>query len=142
MPNHATSGTEQGGLTPRQEQFLSALLTENSITTAAKRANCAHRTAQRWLKQPQFPEAYRQARREGVARATSRLQAVSAEAVETLRSILSQADAPAYSRVAAARVILDSALRAQELEELDVRIETLERALREREAVEEGERLR
>jgi len=134
MQNNATPGTERGTLTPRQEQLLRALLTENSIAAAAKHANCAIRTAHLWLKQPHFQEAYRAARKEGLSRATSRLQAASSDAVDTLRAILAQPDAPAYSRVAAARVILDSALRAQELEELEVRLQHLERAVEAREA--------
>ena len=134
LPNTAMPGTEPGSLNPRQERFLSALLTENSIADAAKLSNTAIRTAHRWLKEPPFQAAYRQARREGVAQATTRLQSVSADAVDALRAIVLSAESPAYSRVAAARVILDSALRAQELEDLSVRIETLELALTAHEA--------
>jgi len=62
-------GTERGALNPRQGQFLSVLLTESSIAAAAKLSNCAIRTAHRWLKEPEFQEAYRAARREVVYRA-------------------------------------------------------------------------
>ena len=139
MQNTATPATEPDTLNARQERFLSALLTENSTSAAAKHANCATRTAHLWLKQPEFQAAYRQARRDGVARATSRLQAVSVDAVDALRSIVGNTEAPAYARVAAARVILDSALRAQEIEELDARIETLEQTLEARDAAAEAQ---
>lgn len=134
VPNCDSPAVDQAPLSPRQHQLIAALLTENSVTAAAKLANCARRTAYRWLEQPEFQEAYRAERRKLVDRATSQLQTASTEAVAALRSVLQDVAAPAYSRVAAARFIVDAALRAREFEELEVRIIDLDRRLSEREA--------
>jgi hypothetical protein len=134
MQNQKPTGTKQPGLTYRQEQLIHALLTEKSVNAAAKAAKCATRTAHYWLKQPHFQEAYRAARHDVVSGAASRLQAASTEAVEALRTVIADTSVPAYSRVAAARFIVDAALRARELEEIEVSLEVLERRLDEREA--------
>jgi hypothetical protein len=119
--------------------LIAALLAESSVSAAAKAANCSRRTAHRWLEQPAFQAALRAARQGVVDGATRLIQSASGEAVAALRGILQDAAAPAYSRVAAARFLVDSALRIREMEELQDRIEVLEERLGQRE---EAERLR
>jgi hypothetical protein len=77
-----------------------------------------------------FQSAYREAKRELVVHATTLLQRYASTAVSTLASIMVHAEAPASSRVAAARVVLEMALRGVELEDLLLRIEALEAAPR------------
>ncbi|MGW8182080.1 MAG: hypothetical protein ACWGQW_25405, partial [bacterium] len=72
------------------------------------------------------------ARRRVVQHAISRLQKVSSEAVDTLREIMTDPDKPATSRVTAARTILEMAVKAVELEDLEVRIEELEATVNEK----------
>ncbi|MGH8060031.1 MAG: hypothetical protein ACREOH_22810 [Candidatus Entotheonellia bacterium] len=85
-------------------------------------------TLRRWLGRQDFQAAYRQARREAVSQAVAHLQQVCGEAVETLRSIMRNARTPASARVTAARAVLDLAIRAVELEDLEARIQALEDA--------------
>lgn len=80
----------------------------------------------RFLRDPGFTEAYREARRHSVTAAIARMQSAAAEAVATLEAIMSDAEAPASSRVQAARTVLDMALRACEYEDLEARISALE----------------
>lgn len=116
-------------LTPKQVRFLACLLSEPSIEAAAQKAGCGHTTAFRWLSEPAFAEAYRQAQREAVSQATGRIQAVSGEAVEVLRQVMNDAHAPKAARVSAARTCLEFAYRAIEHTEITERLERLEAKL-------------
>ena len=113
-------------LSGKQITALSALLRERTIEDAAERAQVHERTIRRWLKDPFFGEAYRQARRDAVAIATGRLQQVAAEAVTTLQSVMRDDTAPAPARVSAAKTVLELAVKAIEIEDLTARIEVLE----------------
>jgi hypothetical protein len=63
--------------------------------------------------------------------AAALLQGAAREAVETLRAILSKAESEA-ARVSAARTILDMALKAADLEDVQQRLDALEQVVEER----------
>ncbi|MDD2212178.1 MAG: hypothetical protein PHW39_02885 [Syntrophomonadaceae bacterium] len=111
----------------KQEIFIAYLLTEPNIREAAKKAGIGEATAFRWMQDSSFQESYRDARRQAVSQAISQLQQASTEAVATLRNIMNDEEAPAASRVTAARSVLDTSLKAIELEDLAQRIDKLER---------------
>ncbi len=113
-------------LTARQERTIVALLTEPSVAAAAKKVGVGERTIFTWLSEPSFSEAYRRARRDAVGQAVARLQQTSTHAVTVLLSIMASKDAPASSRVAAARTILDTSIKAVELEDVIARLDALE----------------
>ena len=54
------------------------------------------------------------------------VQQATGEAVETLRKVMQAADAPASAKVSAAKTILETAVKAVELEDLEPRIVALE----------------
>jgi hypothetical protein len=54
------------------------------------------------------------------------VQCATGEAVETLRSVMQDAEAPASARVSAAKAMLETAVKGIEIEDLEVRIATLE----------------
>jgi len=114
-------------LSRKQEVALAALLLQPTIREAAKVAAISEATLFRWLQLPDFQEAYRQAKRQAVGQAVTTLQRVSGEAVETLRKVMADEKAPASARVTAARAVLETAIKAVELEDLVARIEELER---------------
>jgi DNA-binding MurR/RpiR family transcriptional regulator len=116
---------------PKHDKFLAALLSAPTIQAAAKLAGISEATALRYLKEPEFAGAYRDARREMVALAITGLQRASGDAVGVLLAVANDPDAPASSRVSAARCILDTALRAVEIEDVAVRVSALEVLLRE-----------
>jgi hypothetical protein len=121
--------TENGRLlTARQEKAVCALLTEPSIRDAAKSAGIGERTLYTWLKEPAFDRAYRAARREAVARAMGAVQQAAGAAVNTLKDVMTDSTAPAPARVAAAKSVLDLAVKTVEIEDLTSRIEALENA--------------
>ena len=119
--------TPDAKLTPKQELLIAALLSSPTIQDAAKTAGVSETSAHRWLRTDEgFTAAYLKARREAVGQAIARLQQLSSGAVAVLASIAGNATLPTGARVAAASKILDTAIRAVELEDLESRIAALE----------------
>ena len=93
-------------LSRKQDQAITALVTCASITEAAAHCELAEVTLRRWLKQDGFQAAYREARRAVVQHAIVQVQQATGDAVETLRNVMQDPQAPASARVSAARVLL------------------------------------
>ena len=89
-------------------------------------------TLWRWLQLDGFRDEYQKARRDAVARAIDQVQRAAAGAVQTLEGVMSDEQAPASARVSAAKTVLDSALKAVELEDVQGRLQALESALKQR----------
>ena len=111
------------GLTPKQEKTIAALMTTATVTDAAKAAGVGERTVYAWLAEPDFSAAYRAARRDAVQQATARLQQVSGAAAGALADLLDNSKAPI--RLAAARAILEMAVKAVELDDLQQQLAAL-----------------
>lgn len=109
-----------------KESAIIALLTAPSIEEAAQTAGVSDTTIYRWLKLPEFQAELKEARRQAVNLAISKLQQSTASAVKVLQDVAENEDAPASARVSAARIILDQVLKTVELEEVISRIEKLE----------------
>ena len=110
----------------KREQTILALLTQPSIAEAAKTAGISEATLWRWLKDEEFSKSYREAKRRAVEQAVSRLQQLSGEASDTLGHVMASPVVRANTRVTAARVVLEMAVKAVETEDLAARIEKLE----------------
>jgi transcription elongation GreA/GreB family factor len=118
-------------LTPRQEQSITALLVQGSLQAAAAASGINEKTLRRWLRDDAaFQIAYREARRAVVQHAITQVQQATGEAVETLRAVMQDPAAPASAKVSAAKNILDTAVKAVELEDLEARITALEQQAR------------
>src|SRR5215470_18082856 len=113
-------------LSRKQDQVITALVTCASITEAAAQCGLADVTLRRWLKQEPFQAAYRDARRAVVQHAIAQVQRATGEAVETLRSVMQDAEAPASARVSAAKAILETALKGIDIDDLEARLAALE----------------
>jgi DNA-binding MurR/RpiR family transcriptional regulator len=113
-------------LTPKQEHALIALLDCGEIKEAARRAGVNEATLWRWLQTSDFQTRYRAARRQMVETAIAQLQSDCTIAARVLREVAEDTNAPASSRVAAAKAILDQSIQAVELVDLEERIEKLE----------------
>lgn len=116
-------------LPPKYFKAISGLLTLFTVKEAAQEAKISEVTLYRWMRNETFQAAYRDARKEAVKQAIANLQRISSEAVNTLRSIMTDNDAPPSSRVAAARTVIEQSIRAIEFEELEQRITVIERAV-------------
>src|SRR3712207_3567015 len=115
-------------LTPKQERALASLLALGEVKAAAKDAGCGETTLWRWLKTEAFAQAYRDGRLKVLEASASRLTADSAAASKVLLQIAEDETAPASARVAAARAIIESAVKTVETLDLEPRLKELERA--------------
>ncbi len=116
-------------LSPKQEKAISALLAHPTIEAAAEALKINPATIYRWLQESAFDDAYRTARREAVAVAIGRLQQVSGAMVAVLVNVAADKKTAAGTRVAAASKVIDLAIKAVELEDLQARIAALEERL-------------
>ena len=110
-------------------QFIAALLIHPSIEAAAKSVGIGTATAWRWMRDPKFAEQYREARREAMRHTTARLQEAAREAVECLREV-QRTGQHESARVSAARTILEQALKAVDLDDVQQRLDALEQVVK------------
>jgi transposase-like protein len=116
----------------KKEAAIVALLSQRNIEEAAKSISVVPNTLLRWMKEPEFDAAYREARRSAFGQSISRLQQASSAAVTTVLKLMVDPNAPASTRLRAAEIVLDKTARAIELDDLDVRLSELERAAEQR----------
>jgi hypothetical protein len=112
----------------KQEEAIAALLTQRNIEEAAKSIGVSANTLLRWMKEPEFQKAYREARRQAFGQSIARLQQATSAAATTLLKIMVDQAAPASTRVRAAEAIFNHAAKAIEIEDIEARVTELERA--------------
>jgi transposase-like protein len=112
----------------KKEAAILALLSSRNVEEAARASDVDPRTLYRWLKEPAFSAAYREARRATFSQAISRLHQMAGAAVSTLGKVMVDPNTPASTRVRAADSVLGHAAKAIELEDIEVRVAELERA--------------
>jgi hypothetical protein len=117
---------DYANLEPGQERAIIALLSEPTLRAAASSANISETTLWRWLRDPDFKDAYRKARSDALAQATARLQTLTGAAVEALAEIVGNENVGPHVRLSAASKILEMAYKAAEIDELQARLEELE----------------
>ena len=113
-------------MTDKKDRALAALLSEPTQAAAAKKLGISARTIRRYMAEPDFREAYQQAHARLVEDATQRMQRGLSSAVDTLQEIATDTEAGKTARVAAARSLLEQALKYTELSDLLGRIAKLE----------------
>jgi len=116
-------------LSRKKEQAIAALLSQLSIGGAAKQVGIGEKTLFRWLQLDDFQRAYKNARRRVIDQAIAKIQYVLSEAVQTLLNVMSDGTAPASARVSAARALLDIGFKVVEIQDLESRIEKIEKNL-------------
>ena len=117
----------KGGLPlKKHDQYILALMEYPSHQKAASALGISEVTLWRSMKQPEFAEAYRKARREAFSQSVARLQHASNAAVGTLLRVMTSPEASPSSRVRAAEVVLTNALRGIEVEDIEARVAKLE----------------
>ncbi len=122
-------------LSPKQELALVALLDCGEIRKAAETAGVNEATLWRWLQLSDFQSRYRAARRQLVETAIAQLQSDCTTAARVLREVAEDREAPASSRVAAARAIIEQSISAVQLTDLQAEVEEIKRLLAEREGI-------
>jgi hypothetical protein len=112
----------------KKEEAVAALLTQRNTEEAAKAVGISHDTLLRWIKEPEFDAAYREAKRAAYGQAIARLQQGSSPAATTLLKVLIDPNTPPSVKVRAAEAILNHGAKAIELEDIEARLSELERA--------------
>ena len=121
----AGHGTKLGR---KREDAIAGLLSQRNVDEAARAAGVGARTLWRWLQDPEFQAAYREARRAAFGQAVARLQQGTSAAATTLLKTMIDTNTPASVRVRAAEAIFNHAAKAIEIEDIDARVSELERA--------------
>ena len=109
----------------QQARFLAHLLSTGNIERACKASKIGKAKAYGWLREESFQQELKTRRAEMVDSALELLQGASVEAVTRLRELLHCGKASTEARAAIA--ILEAAIKAKELGELERRITALER---------------
>ena len=112
----------------KKEEAIVALLTQKNIEEAARSIGIGSATLLRWLKNPDFDKAYREARRAAFRQSVARLQQASGAAVTTLLKLMIDPATPPSTKARAADSVLDHSAKAIELEDIEARVSELERA--------------
>ena len=114
-------------LPPQQAQAVLALINQPTTKQAADQAKVSERTLHRWMEDPKFMSALRKARRLAFLHAVSLAQQYTALAVNALAKIITDPTASHASKGAAASTLLKFGREAMGLDDLDERIDALER---------------
>ena len=112
----------------KKEAAIVALLSQRNIEEAAKSIGVVPNTLMRWMKEPEFDAAYRDARRAAFSQSVARMHQASSAAVSTVLKIMVDQNAPASTRLRAADILLDRTAKAIEIEDIEARVSVLERA--------------
>lgn len=116
-----------GVVTGEQERAILALLEQPTVPKAADAAGIVTSTLYRWLKEPIFSQAYREARRESFRHAISLTQRYAPAAIQTLMKVMQDPGANHSAKVTAATALLKFSRESIELDDLAARVEALER---------------
>ena len=123
------SDNVQAGLNRRDQLLVLSLATGTSNQSAAEAAGCATKTVQRRLADPGFRRALDETRNRLFEQALGRAVHHAVRAADVLAEIMDDADNPPRVRVSAAKVLLDSATRYRELDELARRVTAVEESV-------------
>jgi hypothetical protein len=116
----------------KMELAIAALLTCPSLPAAAASCGPSESTLRRWLQNESFARCYRRERTRMLETTVNLLRQKSIAAVETLALIAENKESPASVRVAAARAVIELAIKGAELQDLDARMDELEQLAREK----------
>jgi hypothetical protein len=114
------------GLTPKQRKAVEALLSTGEVSAAAKEAEVSRATLHRWLNEPAFLGAVRDAESRALDDLSRVLVRLGRTAAATLAKAMNDPTAPYATRVTAANASLSRLLQLRELATLEARVRSLE----------------
>lgn len=113
-------------LSPIQVKAIECLLSSSSVASAAERAGVNRSTLYRWMKEPAFRQALKNAEATALGELSRSLVALSKGAVAALAAALGGTE-KASTRLRASEVVIANLLRLQELVAIEQRVSDLER---------------
>jgi hypothetical protein len=126
LPPNLTHSTD---LTSRQRKAVEALLATGDVASAAREVNVSRDTFHRWLKQPIFNQAVKDAEAKAIDDLSRMLVRLGRTATATLAKAMTDAAVPMNTRVRAADISLSRLLQLRELATLEARVTELERSV-------------
>lgn len=123
------SSLSHGGssLSTVKRRAVLALVEHGSVSRAADTCNLSRQSLYRWLREPEFERALREASSEQVIEASRRLTSLTMRAVDRLEKLLDSERE--LTQLKAVESILTHGARLRELVELEERITNLERSM-------------
>ncbi len=118
-------------LTTRHQKLAGALVVDPDIQAACKTAGVGRSTAHRWLRHPAFRDELARQRDAALSHAFDSVKTHACRAMTELARLLDSKDDRLRRLVC--NDILGHALRVRELEDIERRLVTLERALKDKE---------
>jgi hypothetical protein len=120
-------GATPGRLPPKQLKAVEALLVTGGVAAAATAAGVSRATLHRWLREPAFAAAVREAEATALDELSRSLVGLGRTAVATLAKAMGDPSVPWSTRVRAADAALGRLLQLRELATLEARVSELER---------------
>ena len=120
------------GLSKKQTNFVIALMTCDTIAQAHEQAGISQASAYKYLKDPLFKKAMSDMRNEVMRTVANKLMNSGTQAVDALKTIMNDENAPHTARVSASRAILEHLTKTFELSDIVERLEKLEDRLNEK----------
>ncbi len=109
-----------------RERAVLALLSEKTVTAAAKKAKVAEKTLRRWLSEDEaFQAEYAAARQAVFQSGINRVQALTAKAVDTLEDLLDAKINPSV-RLGAARTVAEIGIHQHDAETILQKLDDME----------------
>ena len=115
----------------KMDLLIAALMTHPTVEAAAQATGIGVATAYRWLKDTDFLARVREARRDAIRQIMAQLQASASESVKCLTELQSGAEAESV-RAGAAKTILEMVLKAGAIEDVNVRLDSIEQTLKQK----------
>lgn len=112
-----------------QTRAIAALLSTSTEGQAAEVCGVSVSTLRRWQKQAEFASAFDVARSNILQVVSSELSSGSLEAVTFLRDVIRDENAALSCRIAASKVVLETAWRVHEMQALADRMSAIEAAI-------------
>ncbi len=122
MPHNPTPGA----LTGKRRKAVEALLSTGEVSAAARESGIHRDTLHRWLREPLFLAAVRQAEAAALDELSRLLVRLGRTAAATLAKAMSDPAVPWSTRVRAADASLSRLLQLRELATLEARVTELE----------------
>jgi len=113
--------------TSRKDRAILALLEHPTAEKAAEAVGVHPTTLRRWLRQPEFQEALRQARREKFSQSMGLLHLGTSAAVAHLMKLMRDPNQPGSTQIRAIDSLLNRVAKAIEIEDILARLAALER---------------
>lgn len=120
-------------LSNKQLDFLEALLSSSTIAEAARQADISEKTAYNYLADDAFNDEYLHYKRLSLKHIVTRLNDIALQSLEILHEIAHDTEQTGTSRIRAVDIMLNYTFKGMQYEDMDKRINELEKRLEEME---------